>query len=145
MNRNYCKKTAAGILSLSLVLSSIGLTSNSKTYAETKNGVTINEICAKNNVHSAPDGNFYDWIELYNPTNSSIDISGWGLSDKEAEPFQYTFASGTTIGAKQRLIVYCDSDAAKTKLLGFFAVYVCVSSWKSTETPPSPLKFDGVD
>lgn len=114
MNRNYCKKTAAGILSLSLVLSSIGLTSNSKTYAETKNGVTINEICAKNNVHSAPDGNFYDWIELYNPTNSSIDISGWGLSDKEAEPFQYTFASGTTIGAKQRLIVYCDSDAAKT-------------------------------
>ena len=72
-------------------------------------GVVINEVCAKNTVYPAEDGNFYDWIELYNGSTASVDLSGCGLSDKESDPFRYTFPTNTVIGAGQRLIVFCDS------------------------------------
>ncbi len=69
----------------------------------------INEICAKNSTHTAPDGQCYDWIEIYNSGSSAVDLSGFGLSDKETELFKFTFPAGSSIGAGQRLIVYCDS------------------------------------
>ena len=66
----------------------------------------INEICAKNSTHTAPDGQCYDWIEIYNSGSSAVDLSGFGLSDKETELFKFTFPAGSSIGAGQRLIVY---------------------------------------
>ena len=71
--------------------------------------IIINEICAKNSTHTAPDGACYDWIELYNPTSSSVNLSGWGISDKESDPFKFTFPSGSAIGAGQYVVIYCDS------------------------------------
>ncbi len=79
--------------------------------AETQNNVCINEICAKNTSFTAPDGNYYDWIELYNSSNKSIDISGYGLSDSSDAPPKYTFPQGTVIEAGKYLIVFCDSTA----------------------------------
>lgn len=72
-------------------------------------GLCINEICAKNSTHTAPDGACYDWIELYNPTYSSVNLSGWGVSDKENNPFKFTFPNGSSIGAGQYVVIYCDS------------------------------------
>lgn len=71
--------------------------------------IIINEICAKNSTHTAPDGACYDWIELYNPTSSSVNLSGWGISDKESDPFKFTFPDGSEIGAGQYVVIYCDS------------------------------------
>ena len=39
-------------------------------------GLYINEICAKNSTHTAPDGQCYDWIEIYNSGSSAVDLSG---------------------------------------------------------------------
>lgn len=114
MNKKHALRTAAGIMSLALIMNSMGITKGSEVHAAAKSNVTINEICPKNSIYTAPDGNCYDWIELYNPTGSSVDLSGWGLTDKQATPYQFTFASGTTIGANQRLVVFCDSKAAET-------------------------------
>jgi hypothetical protein len=80
--------------------------------ADANGQVTFNEVCSKNTKYHAADGNCYDWIELYNSGKTEADISGWGLSDKEKEPFKYVFPSGTRIAAEGRLVVFCDSDAA---------------------------------
>ncbi len=80
-----------------------------------ENGAVINEVCAKNTTYAAPDGNYYDWIELYNPASSELDISGYGLSDNTAEPFRYTFPDGTSIPAGGRIIVFCDSGIVQTE------------------------------
>ncbi len=69
----------------------------------------INEICAKNTSFAAADGNFYDWIELYNSSSKTVSLAGYGLSDKESKPYKYTFPEDASIGADQRLIVFCDS------------------------------------
>lgn len=69
----------------------------------------INEVCAKNTSYAAPDGNYYDWIEIYNPTSQAVDLAGYGLSDKASKPYKYTFPAGSSIDAGQRIIVFCDS------------------------------------
>jgi len=50
--------------------------------------LVINEFLA----HGAGDG---DWIELYNPTSSSVDLAGWYLSDDVAEPKKYAIPAGS--------------------------------------------------
>lgn len=72
----------------------------------------INEICASNTVCQADDGNYYDWVELYNSSDKALDISGFGLSDHKPKPFLYTFPSDTIVPAKGYLVVFCDKNAA---------------------------------
>lgn len=72
----------------------------------------INEICASNTVCQADDGNYYDWVELYNSSDKALDISGFGLSDHKSKPFLYTFPSNTIVPAKGYLVVFCDKNAA---------------------------------
>lgn len=111
MKNQFFKRAAAGIVSLSAVLGLIGTV---PVPANAAGAVTINEVCTKNTKIAAPDGNFYDWAEIYNSSGSSVDISGYGLSDKEAEPFKYKFPAGTVIPSKGSIVVYCDSNAALT-------------------------------
>lgn len=95
---------SAAALGLNLAAAAAPLTSSAESA-----GVVINEICAKNTTFAASDGNFYDWIELYNPTGSAVNISGYGLSDNEANPYKFTFPENTIINSGDRLIVFCDS------------------------------------
>lgn len=63
-------------------------------------GVYINEFMASNaSTVVGPDGTYCDWIELYNTTNQSIDLSGYGISDSTAQPLKYVLPEGTTIPA----------------------------------------------
>ncbi len=106
--KNFKLKTSALTIASALIIPYTTIFSF-PTVSAVGNGVRINEICAKNNTHTAPDGNCYDWIELYNSSSASVDLSGFGLSDKESDPFKFTFPSGASIGAGQRLVIYCDS------------------------------------
>ena len=118
MKNTSKKRTIAGVLCLGLLM-------QTPTYlpANADNGtqVSINEVCSKNTTYKTSDGNCYDWIELYNSGKTEIDISGWGLSDKAEKPYKFAFPDGTHIAAGGRLLVYCDSDAAKndTKIAPF--------------------------
>lgn len=107
MNHRIGRKAAAGILCLGLVCQNAGLIPVSAASGT----VTINEVCSKNTTIAAPDGNFYDWVELYNTGDSVVDLSGWGLSDKATKPFKFKIPDGTKIGAKSYLVIYCDSTA----------------------------------
>ncbi|MDI6448661.1 lamin tail domain-containing protein [Anaerobaca lacustris] len=54
--------------------------------------VCINEIMASNGTTLADeDGDFEDWIELYNPGPSAVDLRGFGLSDRSDDPLQWVF------------------------------------------------------
>ncbi len=69
--------------------------------------VVINEFSAANYDQFYDGfGNDEDWIELYNNTNSNIDLSGYYLSDKPANPTKWQFPAGTTIGANDYLLIW---------------------------------------
>lgn len=61
--------------------------------------IVINEVDCRGN----------DWVELFNPTASTVDISGWALSDKApilaSGPHLYQFPENTKIPARGYLVV----------------------------------------
>ena len=63
MKNRFFKRAAAGIVSLSAVMGLIGTAPI--VPADAAGAVTINEVCAKNTKNPAPDGQFYDWAEIY--------------------------------------------------------------------------------
>lgn len=70
----------------------------------TAGGVVINEILTHTDL---PD---VDAIELHNPTDAEIDVSGWFLTDDRDEPSKYTIVSGSVIPAGGYLVVKGDTD-----------------------------------
>ena len=71
--------------------------------------VRINEIMAEN-VSAVLDGtNYADWIELYNPGISSIDLAGWSLSD-DGDPRRFVFPPGVTLNPNGYLVLWCDAQ-----------------------------------
>lgn len=82
-----------------------------KTGSKVESEVVINEVMASNKVSIADQDNEYDdWIELYNNGNTTVDISGYYLTDNNTEFLQWQFPAGTTIDAGEHLIVWCDND-----------------------------------
>ena len=50
------------------------------------------------------DGDYPDWIEIYNTADSAVDLNGFALSDDPEEPFKWVFPS-VTVEANQKLNV----------------------------------------
>ena len=73
--------------------------------------VVINELMADNdNIIADPQGDYDDWLELYNRTDSAVLLTGMYLSDKEDEPTKWAFPENTEIPANGYLIVWLDED-----------------------------------
>jgi len=73
--------------------------------------VVINELMADNdNVIADPQGDYDDWLELHNLTDTAVSLTGMYLSDKEDEPTKWQFPENTEIPANGYLIVWLDED-----------------------------------
>ena len=60
-------------------------------------------------------GQFEDWIELYNTTGQAIDISGYFLTDNEINLTKWQIPQGTVLNANDYLIIWADEDASQGK------------------------------
>ena len=89
-----------------------GMAEYEKSLKETEDiGLYINEFMASNATTLCDSfGNYSDWIELYNSTDTDMDISGFGISDNLSQPMKYRFPDGTTIAAKGYLVVFCSGN-----------------------------------
>ncbi len=75
--------------------------------------VVINEILTSNStVNQDEDGSYQDWVELYNTGASSINLTGYGLTDDATLPYKWTFPN-ISVGAGQYLLIWC-SDKNRT-------------------------------
>lgn len=82
-----------------------------KSSGQVASDVVINEFVASNDASAADqDGDYDDWIELYNNSSDPVDLSGWYMSDDEGDITQWTFPSGTVIPGNGYLIVWADED-----------------------------------
>jgi len=82
-----------------------------------KSDIVINELLPVN-TSIVPDqnGEYDDWIELYNLSSSEQDISGYFLSDNNDHFSKWTFPSGTSIPGNGYLIIWADGDSAQVGL-----------------------------
>ena len=75
----------------------------------------INEIMSLNaTVLQDTGGDYPDWIEIYNPDDSAVNLTGYGLSDDLDDPFKWVFPE-YSLGAGEYLLVYA-SDKDITSL-----------------------------
>jgi hypothetical protein len=73
--------------------------------------VVINELMADNTAATADSfGEFDDWLELYNVSSASVDLTGWTLTDDINELDKFTIPSGTILEPDSYLVVWADGD-----------------------------------
>ena len=80
--------------------------------------VVINEFKAENDSTDNivdQDGEYDDWIELYNNTSDIIDLTGYYLTDDFGNITQWTIPD-TTIEANGYLIIWADKDDTQSGL-----------------------------
>ena len=111
-NENYVFDRWSGISSSNSPSTTIELTGNSSLFAvfqpktDLDDLVVINEI----NYNSHPDFNPGDWIELYNNTDSTKDLSGWKISDSNIDN-SFIIPDNTLLESHKCLILYRDKTA----------------------------------
>lgn len=62
------------------------------------------------------DGEYDDWIELYNNSSTPVSLSGWFLSDKADNLDKWDFPADASIAANGYLIVWADEDSSQVGL-----------------------------
>jgi len=74
----------------------------------------ITEFIAANETVAVPGASpttIEDWVEIYNPGPSSVDLGGWHLTDDAGEADKWTFPSDTVIGTDEYLIVFASGTS----------------------------------
>lgn len=79
------------------------------TFSTISAQVVINEFSAAN-YDDTPDnyGEFEDYIELYNTSSATVDLSGYYLSDKLTNLDKWEIPAGVTIAGNSHLLIWCD-------------------------------------
>ncbi len=72
--------------------------------------LVINEVLALNSSLAEADGRTPDWIELYNGTTNTVDLSDHSLSDDPQQARRFVFPAGAQMAPGAFLRVFCDGD-----------------------------------
>ena len=73
--------------------------------------VRINEFMAVNSTTVADkDGDYSDWIELFNPTTEPVNLAGWSLTDDIAAPRKWIFPDVSLLNGNYLLLFASDKD-----------------------------------
>jgi hypothetical protein len=68
--------------------------------------LVISEIMADNDTGlTDEDGDFSDWIEIHNPTNDPVDLTGWSLTDDDSQLQLWQFPA-ETLNSDEYLVIY---------------------------------------
>ena len=67
--------------------------------------VVINEFCVANYSDWDQGGDNEDWVELYNPTGTAVNIGGFWMSNEIADPMKWQIPAGTSVNANGYLII----------------------------------------
>lgn len=89
---------------------------------EQPNSIVISEIMAGNTSAVENQGEFPDWIELWNHTAETINLQGWSVSDAGGNNEVWTFPEFLELDPDQRLALWMTDSAAVDGLKTGFAL-----------------------
>ncbi|WP_439131073.1 lamin tail domain-containing protein [Polaribacter sp.] len=108
--------------------------------------ISINEIMSSNETTTSDeDGEFEDWIEIYNYGTTTVNLNGFGLSDQIDNPSKWVFPN-IELAAKEYIIVWASDKnrvAEKDKLHTNFKIKsggeaIILSNASGTKISESP-------
>ena len=105
--------------------------------------IAINEAMASNAFTIADeDGDFEDWIELYNYGTTSINLNGYGLSDNYDDPFKWVFPA-VVIHPGDFLLVWASGKDRRDPDLPLHTNYSISSAGEEVIlTSPNSIRLD---
>lgn len=90
----------------------------------------INEVMSSNSAFLADeDGDFSDWLELYNPGPASVNVANWGLSDKKSNPFKWTLPD-RTLPPQSWMLIFASSKDRKQAVAAWETVVRKSMIWR---------------
>ena len=87
----------------------INISENSEIEAHFINSSGLNLVINEINYKSSDNFNPGDWVELYNPNQDDIDISGWILKDSN-DSNEFIFPNGTSIDGDDYLVIVRNAE-----------------------------------
>lgn len=77
--------------------------------------VVFSEVMSSNGAaYVHPVYGAVDWVELYNPTDHDIDLSGFGMTDELKKQYKYQFPVGTVLKSGEYLVLWCTGGTTAT-------------------------------
>ncbi len=108
-----------GLVTIALAAGSIqdlqgqSFAGSSWNYALTRR-LVINEFLSSNNTAATDEyGEFDDYVEIYNPTDATVDMSGMFLTDDLDSKSQYRIPTGVTVPPHGHVVFWCDSTPSQ--------------------------------
>ena len=100
--------------------------------------VVFTEVNPQNFTFQDEDGDNSDWIELFNPADTAVNLKGFSLSNSESEPRKWTFGNAIVPPQSFLIVYFSKKDRAdyetpsdSTDMLGSGAW-----SWSDSESTP---------
>ncbi|MDD4869941.1 MAG: lamin tail domain-containing protein [Kiritimatiellae bacterium] len=92
------------------VLAAITILLHTDFFSLAQSDVSITEFMADNNKTLADeDGQYSDWIEIYNSGTGTVDLTGWYLTDNQAKLTNWSFPS-FSLGPGEFLVVFATTN-----------------------------------
>ncbi len=88
------------------------LTDDSDLLAAIAVPIKVNEVNAAGTVYLGETWKRADWLELYNTTDTELDVKGLYLSDDSDQPLKFQIQQSAKIPAKGHLVVWADGLGA---------------------------------
>ncbi|HNW58309.1 MAG TPA: CotH kinase family protein [bacterium] len=108
MNPDYRSRIADRRFFLVLLLS--------LSSAALSQSLRINEVMSSNSAFLADeDGEYSDWLEIYNSGSAPVVLANWGLSDKLSNPGKWLFPD-ISIQPKSWMLIFADSKDRKNAI-----------------------------
>lgn len=114
--------------------------------AQANGQVVINEVCPSNvTTIQNFNGDYDDWIEIYNSGSSSLNLNGYGLTDDLSNPFKFTFPS-VNLPAGSSILIFA-SDTNSTTVVDHWEMAVDAEEdwryWPNTTEPDTNWRNPG--
>jgi hypothetical protein len=85
--------------------------------------IVINELMASNTQDATdPQGQYDDWIELYNPGNTAVDIGGMYLTDDLDNPTKWRIPFDAVVEPFGYVLIWADGDVSDEGLHAAFSL-----------------------
>lgn len=126
----------------------IGLDLSEELYPES-DGLVISELMADNaSSIQTSSGEHTDWIEIYNGTDSPINLAGYSLSDDATDRRRYVFPNITLAAGEYQLVFASGAEQSGDELHAAFRLSTegeHVVLYDPLGTPISYLEYDHLD
>lgn len=105
------------VLIFLILLSTLYVSCSKEDETTVEIDVVINELMPSNSTTATDqDGEYDDWLELYNKSDEEADLSGYFMTDNENNLTRWRFPEGTVIARHAYLIVWADGDLTQEGL-----------------------------